>query len=217
VSQGPAGSLRPPAVGGDGRLSSDGPVKGQPTAGEAVAELVGRLSALRSALAAPSEGQLPAVATALPTPTLVRGTAAPADVLVAPSPAAALKSSTCPVCAAIRRSTFDFLCHWQYALATDKASRLSHRADGGFCRRHTWELEAVASPLGICVGYPTLVERFAEEAAGLAGLPATAAAVRLGTILPDASCRLCALEREASRTALDLLVGDDRATGGGSY
>jgi len=186
-----------------GQLSTP---NGQVAQARTLAELISRLTSLRDALVASPEGELPAVDTGVPTATLPsEGKAtgpAPDDATTIPSSGVALQKSTCGVCATVRKAVWDYLCHWQYVLATDEATRRSFRADGGFCRRHTWELEAVANLWGICAGYPPVVERFAQDVAGLAGLPAPTIAERLRALLPGTTCRLCAFERQREAAAL---------------
>ena len=117
-------------------------------------------------------------------------------------PELALRTTTCTVCATVRGAVWDYLRHFQYRLATDEAARRSFRAEGGLCRRHTWELEAVANLWGISAGYPLVVERFAEEVAGLAGLPTATIVERLSAHRPGTSCRLCAFERQRETVTL---------------
>lgn len=115
----------------------------------------------------------------------------------------ALRGGSCPICTIVRGAVWEFLCHWQYALATDEAARQVFRADGGFCNEHTWALEAVASPRGMCVGYPPLLDRLEAEVGGLADLPASTMRDRLRAVLPDTErCRLCAFRRQREGAAL---------------
>lgn len=114
-----------------------------------------------------------------------------------------LRVPTCPVCRAVTDTTYDFLRHFQYALATDEATRRTHRARGGFCSRHTWALESVASPRGLSTGYPLLVDRLADEVAGLIGLPSAVAAERLRDVLPNSrTCSLCTIQRRRTEQAI---------------
>ena len=107
-----------------------------------------------------------------------------------------LEAEGCLVCADVENGTSEFLAHWQYLLATDDATQRAHRAAGGCCREHTWALEAVASPRGICASYPTVTDGFAHEIAGAAGLPSRVTAERLRRAASSsATCRLCAFQR----------------------
>ncbi len=115
----------------------------------------------------------------------------------------ALRRGECPVCSIVRDAVWELLCHWQYALATDDAARQVFRADGGFCNEHTWALEAVASPRGLCAGYLPLLDHLVQEIGALPGLPRSTIRDRLATILPDAGrCRLCTFKRQREQAAL---------------
>ncbi len=138
------------------------------------------------------------------------GTAADgAAPLIAPRAAArrsALEAGVCPLCAAAFDAVYDFLCHWQYALATDAAAQRAFRAAGGFCARHTWLLERVSSPHGLSLGYPPLLDHLAGQLQRLAGLPAAAANERVAALLPRAetcaACRVQARQEQASAEQL---------------
>jgi hypothetical protein len=119
-----------------------------------------------------------------------------------------LQARTCPICAKSWQGVYDFLCSWQYALSIDPAAREAHRADGGFCPFHTWQLASLASPQGLARGCPPLAERAAREVRALDGLPGSVAATRLEGLLPDqAHCRACRIQVEGERrTARGLLA-----------
>jgi small GTP-binding protein len=122
--------------------------------------------------------------------------------IAATSVAAALGGDQCPLCAAVQAATWEYLCHWQYTLATDAAAREILRADGGFCPRHTWALEAIASPRGLCMAYPPLLDTLAREIRGITRLDPPAMRQRLGALLAAPErCRLCRFERERTAAA----------------
>jgi hypothetical protein len=131
----------------------------------------------------------------------------PIDVAAVSSLETALHKATCPVCAMVRDAVWEFLTHWQYQLATDEAARRAFSAEGGFCHLHTWALEAVSSPHGLCTAYPDLVDRLSSEIERLDGLPVSTAAVRLDALVPDATrCHLCTFERQREDAVLRQLA-----------
>jgi len=176
----------------------------------AIDRLIRRLEDLRSVVMS-GEGPAdaaPAVVPEGPTP----GPTGEAAVEASGAAAAAaiealLRADGCPICVDVEKGTFEFLAHWQYLLATDEAARGAHRAGGGFCREHSWALETVASPRGICAGYPPVTDRFAQEIAGAAGLPARTMAERLRRVTPSpTTCRLCAFQRQSEEAAAHRLA-----------
>ena len=119
-----------------------------------------------------------------------------------------LQARTCPICAVAWQGVYEFLCSWQYALSIDPAAREAHRADGGFCAFHTWQLASLASPQGLARGFPPLAERAAREVHALSGLPGPAAADRLKELLPDQdACRACRIQSDGERRAARRLLG----------
>ncbi|HEY6320699.1 MAG TPA: hypothetical protein VJA16_03960, partial [Thermoanaerobaculia bacterium] len=143
------------------------------------------------------------------------------DVSAAASPAARSRrvphadAGTCAVCAAASVAVFDFLCRQQYAIGADPHARRRFVASHGLCPPHTWHLERLSSPQGLCEGYPALLERTAERLRGLASLPAAAAAERLGSLVADSSgCAAClAQRRAAAAAAADLALDLARRSG----
>jgi GTP-binding protein EngB required for normal cell division len=86
----------------------------------------------------------------------------PAPAIPKPSPT---KTATryCPVCEQLYQVAFDFFAQWQYAIATDEQAQLEFADELGFCPLHTWQLNALSSPVGQSVGYAKLVERVAQR------------------------------------------------------
>jgi len=121
----------------------------------------------------------------------------------------ALEVTTCPICALRYGAVWDFMCHWQYTLATDAAAQGEFRHAGGFCTPHTWLLERVSSPQGLSSGYPPLVERVADRVRALAGLPAATAGQRLAELLPQPdTCRACKVAANSERLSAERLVAE---------
>ncbi len=155
------------------------------------------------AVAVTGAGMAPARAAAGAMPAAVAG---PAPAPRGAVERSALAAGTCPLCAAAFDAVYDFLCHWQYALATDAAAQRAFRAAGGFCARHTWLLERVSSPHGLSIGYPPLLDHLADQLQRLAGLPAEAMGERVAALLPRAetcaACRVQARQEQASAEQL---------------
>jgi predicted GTPase len=98
----------------------------------------------------------------------------PAQAVTAPEPSPSptragvvpdLRTRGCPVCDRVQKAMFDFFAHCQYELYASETSQSQFASEGGFCRFHTWQLAATASPQGISQGYSRLVGRIAEEIA----------------------------------------------------
>ncbi|MGO9556729.1 MAG: dynamin family protein [Syntrophobacteraceae bacterium] len=70
-----------------------------------------------------------------------------------------LKTRGCAVCNRMDDAAAHFFANWQYALAARESAQRAHAASLGFCPLHTWQLEAMASPLGVSIGFSTLMER----------------------------------------------------------
>lgn len=67
----------------------------------------------------------------------------------------------CVICSRLQRTLSEQLSHEQFRLATLERAQAEHARDGGFCRLHTWEYAAMASPVGISAGYAQLAETLA--------------------------------------------------------
>jgi len=117
-----------------------------------------------------------------------------------------LDVATCPVCSQVLDAVFDFLTRFQYTLATDRRTQAGFRDSGGFCALHTWQLETLASPRGLCSGYPELLERTAGCLGALLPLPPADAADRVVDLVPDAaSCEPCRIRSSTERRAIEAL------------
>lgn len=146
---------------------------------------------------APRIGSAPVSALSAPTPPNGRQSA----------PQFALDGANCPICAAVEVAVFDYLRHAQYVLASDLAAQQAHRAAGGFCRVHTWQLESLSSSQGLARGYPPLIERAASEVRALASVPGASAANRLNAFFPDdTACSVCKAQRRSETDASERLI-----------
>ncbi|MGH9533328.1 MAG: dynamin family protein [Terriglobales bacterium] len=80
----------------------------------------------------------------------------PTDAVLSPLAA-------CPACQAGVRRVFEFLSRYQHDLSTNAELQARHAACGGFCSRHGWKYEPLASPVGVCSAYPALLRRRAAD------------------------------------------------------
>jgi hypothetical protein len=63
----------------------------------------------------------------------------------------------------MEKRAFDFLAHWQHALASEASAQAMFADDLGCCPAHTWQLVALSSPHGLSMAYPMLLERISRE------------------------------------------------------
>jgi len=171
-----------------------------------IESILERLSALARSVPGPAAGELPHQ----------RSTA-----LAETSGKRAAATSQCPVCLRIERALFDFMAHRQYELSIDESEQKRHALRSGFCPLHTWQFEAVASPQGICAGYPPLLIHMARELRALAGNDACISSVvdGLRSLLPSReSCPVChvaAATEEAAALEIAALAGRDETSASG--
>lgn len=78
------------------------------------------------------------------------------------SASVALRSGTCPICAAQGQAIFGFFAGWQNALASKQSAQKAFTVARGFCPIHTWQFSQLASPQGLSTGYAPLVEATAS-------------------------------------------------------
>ena len=116
-------------------------------------------------------------------------------------------TGTCVICSAASDAIFDFLCHYQYAIATDPASQRQFLASCGLCPTHTWHLERLSSRRGLCASYPSLLDQTANRMRGMYGLPAAGLARRLDALLSGAdACPACGTRRRVEQEAAERLA-----------
>jgi hypothetical protein len=106
----------------------------------------------------------------------------------------------CEICAHISKVQWDFLCRFQYDLGTSHAWQVRFAEAGGLCSFHTWQYEPIASPLGVCTGFPPLLDRLAK------GLRAGVAGPRYADELPSNGCEciMCTISAQAEAQSVAL-------------
>lgn len=133
------------------------------------------------------------------------------------SPLEALRP--CPICERVLNAAFDFLTQYQYELCTRADVQTSHSESKGFCAGHTWQYERIASPQGICTGYPKTIQRFAERCRELASKGVENARTGRSSnwrLFAGPHCPVCNVATEAENEALQLVlleVEDEKSHG----
>jgi GTP-binding protein EngB required for normal cell division len=114
--------------------------------------------------------------------------------------------ASCEICAEIAEKQWSFLCRYQYELIAKHAEQDRFAERGGFCPFHTWQHNAIASPYGICAGYPMLFDRLAVELCDAATEASTRGTVldKLRHLLPThQDCVLCSVRDNAEAAAIE--------------
>lgn len=115
---------------------------------------------------------------------------------------------TCPVCAAASEAVYLFLCRYQLAIAEDDLARAQFLASRGLCPPHTWHLERISSPRGLCGSYPRLLDETAERLRRISDLPPATAAERLRDLLVNAEgCAACAVRLRTEAVVAERMAG----------
>jgi GTP-binding protein EngB required for normal cell division len=110
----------------------------------------------------------------------------------------------CEVCAHAAEKLWQFLCKYQYDIIVSQAEQRRFAAHGGLCPFHTWQLQSVASPYGICAGHAPLLDRLAAALGRLASTPDPGhIRPELQRLLPDqCDCILCNVRDAAEQEAI---------------
>ena len=114
----------------------------------------------------------------------------------------------CEVCAHIHEALWDFLCKYQYQLIVNHEEQRRFAEHGGLCSFHTWQYHSVASPYGICAGYPSLLDHLAKGFRAAAADPQLdAPAKEIHALLPGQErCVLCNVRSKAEFEAISNLA-----------
>jgi predicted GTPase len=116
-----------------------------------------------------------------------------------------LQTRACPVCEHLARFAFEFFSKWQYALFSDEQAQRNFAVELGFCPLHTWQFEAISSPVGTSVGHARLIEEVSRLLAQAAQDPQKGHSP-LQILRSSANCRVCQLQRQAEATYIRQLA-----------
>ena len=119
-----------------------------------------------------------------------------------------LNTRGCAVCNRMDGAAAHFFASWQYALSARESAQRVHAASLGFCSLHTWQLEAMASPQGVSIGFSTLMERLSADLSRLAASAESNPSESVQALVQDPSrCSVCRLVRDSEKKYLDDLAG----------
>jgi len=104
-----------------------------------------------------------------------------------------LREWGCPVCNHLMEAAFEFYRKFQYSLSADEATQRAFADQLGFCPLHTWQLAAIASPQGLSLGYPKLLERLSDTLSGLLDGRSEAAGSVAAIVRSAQTCQVCRL------------------------
>ncbi len=116
-----------------------------------------------------------------------------------------LNTRACPVCNHLSQFAFEFFAGFQYDLSRDEPTQQSFAETLGFCPLHTWQLEAIASPVGLSVGLAKLAEHVSHLLAARAKSPSDGH-VAAKLVRDSAECHVCRLLRETEQDYLRRLA-----------
>ncbi len=118
-----------------------------------------------------------------------------------------LDTRGCAVCNRMVETASVFFAHRQYALSTKESAQRAHAASLGFCPVHTWQLEAMASPQGLSIGFSALLERLSAELSRIGATEKSRHFDSVRTLVQNpANCEVCALVRGAEKKYLNDLA-----------
>ena len=121
-----------------------------------------------------------------------------------------LQAWGCPECNHLMDAAFEFYRKFQYKLSVDGPTQRLFADHLGFCRLHTWQLAAIASPQGLSLGYPRLLERMSATLSSLLDRPLEAFGPVAALIPNHANCQVCGLLRAEEHKHLWRLVSSCR-------
>ena len=116
----------------------------------------------------------------------------------------------CVICKRLVTAIFEFMCTKQYSLSMDASDQRQYALASGFCLIHSWEYEGIASPQGMCLAYPPLLELIAARLRSLASSAASAHSLMDGVaeILPTSvKCPACQLAGSVEKATIREIVG----------
>jgi small GTP-binding protein len=118
----------------------------------------------------------------------------------------------CPVCDHLVWLSKEFFFKFQYALYNDEREQESFAQSGGFCPFHTWQLEAISSPVGFSVGCAKLVKRLSTLLSQAASFPERVDEKFRQLFPARRNCRVCSLLREAEQAQVRTLIASLQGT-----
>jgi predicted GTPase len=124
-----------------------------------------------------------------------------------------LQTRSCPVCEHLASAAFGFLSNWQSTLYADEQTQRDFAAELGFCPLHTWQLEAISSPVGASVGHARLVEEVSRLLSRAAQDPGTWR-FPLQIARNSSACRVCQLLGQAESAYIQQLAAFVREPAG---
>jgi small GTP-binding protein len=122
------------------------------------------------------------------------------------------EAKPCEICAHVADRMFDFLRKFQYAITVDPEQQRQLSDRGGLCSFHTWRYQQMASPQGTCVGYASVLDRWAIRLSAFAVPSAETGAERRELALTEGPCAACDVRTTAEATAVNSVAGRLRAT-----
>jgi GTP-binding protein EngB required for normal cell division len=114
----------------------------------------------------------------------------------------------CEVCTSAFSALWEFLTRFQNEIAINQKVRGDLAERGGLCSFHTWQYESIASPQGVCEGYPPILEDWAAWMRGTAAdANAVGLAAKLAARIPaETNCILCRVRAKAEADAIAALA-----------
>jgi small GTP-binding protein len=119
------------------------------------------------------------------------------------------KLNPCEVCSHITGALWEFLSRFQYELVINHEQQQRFAESAGLCSFHTWQLEAIASPQGICTGYPTLLDRLAARLRNAVSAESKQdpLSANIEGLLPTRKkCVLCQVQTKAESEAISAIT-----------
>jgi GTP-binding protein EngB required for normal cell division len=111
---------------------------------------------------------------------------------------------TCEICAKVADKLWDFLCQYQYEIIVNRTEQQRFADRGGLCPFHAWQLQSIASPYGMCAGYPPLLDRLAAKLRDFASNALVQEiGARVRSLVPsEEECTLCNAHHDVERDAI---------------
>jgi GTP-binding protein EngB required for normal cell division len=115
---------------------------------------------------------------------------------------------SCEICAYVSDESWKFLSKFQYDIIVDQDEQQRFADCGGLCPFHTWQLESMSSPHGICAGHAPLLDRIAAALQHAASTPRLEQIhAQLQSLLSnEQSCILCGVRNRAEEHAIDVVA-----------